>query len=159
MRSLTEPEVRSRFDALVRHLDHWGDVVASDEGRRRGRRLLQFQLLAPGGGLDVEVRALFREYYRQAPDGEWDIVKYTYEYLDIVRAWRLAFHMHEVGGTARIAHAHCEPAMDLPNGERSRHLRAVEYELREAHQEFMRLYAAEITPECGRYLPLEVDRT
>ena len=156
---LTDSQVRARFNGVIQHLDHWGDVLASDSGSSRSRRLLEFELLAPGGELAVEVEAIFREYYRRTSSDEWDIAKYTYEYLDRVQGWRLAFHMHDIGGSPRVMHAHCESAFDIPDMERSEHLRAVEYELREAHAEFMRLYAAELAPDCARLLPLAVDRT
>lgn len=67
--------------------------------------------------------------------------------------------MHDLAGSRRVMHAHCEPATDIPETERSAHLRAVEYELREAHAAFMRLYAAELAPDCEGFLPLAVDRT
>lgn len=157
--ALTDSEVRARFERILRHLDHWGDVVAMDAGRARQRRLLEFSLLAPGGSLDVEAKELFREYYELNRSGDWDVVKYTYEYLDVARGARLAFHVHDVGVRKRVAHAHCEESFDIPDYERSPHLRAVEYELREAHEEFMRHLAAGEVPDCRSYLPLEVDRT
>lgn len=156
---LTDAQVRARFNGVIQHLDHWGDVIAIDSGSRRQRRLLEFEMLAPGGGLAIEAQAVFREYYQRTSSDEWDAAKYTYEYLDRVRGWRLAFHMHDLAGSPRVMHAHCEPAFDIPDTERSEHLRAIEFELREAHAEFMRLYAAELAPDCAGYLPLAIDRT
>lgn len=157
--ALTDAEVRARFERIIRHLDHWGDVVATDSGRRRDRRLLEFSVLAPGGGLIAEAKELFREYYRRSSSGDWEVVKYTYEYLDIQRSRRLAFHVHDLAGRKRVAHAHCEDSTDIPETERSAHLRAIEYEAREAHAVFMRLYAAGVAPDCDDFLPLEVDRS
>jgi hypothetical protein len=157
--ALDESELRARFDRYVKHLDHWGDVVAADLGRATSRRQLEFSVLAPGGGLEVEGRELFREYYRRNAPGTWEFIKYTYEYLDTVRGARLAFHVHDIGTRKRVAHAHCEDSFDIPEGERSAHLRATEYELREAHDVFMSLLAANERPDCGSFLPLEVDRT
>jgi hypothetical protein len=157
--ALTDSEVRARFERIVSHLDHWGDVVAADNGRARGRRLLEFSVVAPGGGLAAEAKELFREYYELTRSGDWEMVKYTYEYLDVGRGARLAFHVHNLGGRKRVAHAHCDDAFEIPDDERPPHLRAVEYELREAHAVFMRHWAASEPPDCESMLPLEVDRT
>jgi hypothetical protein len=156
--ALSSGGVRDRFDRLTSHLDHWGDVIARDIGAATGRRLLEFQLLAPGGVLSTEVEALFREYYQRNRAGGWDILKYTYEYLDLVRSWRLAFHLHPLGGRSKVAHAHCGPGAVHWAGEPSVHLRAIEYELREANAEFMRLYASGRPPECSAFLPMSVNR-
>jgi hypothetical protein len=116
-------------------------------------------VVSPGGDLDVETRELFREYYARNRGGGWDILKYTYEYLDVVNSARLAFHLHDVGRRRLVPHAHCEDSVDIPEGERSAHLRSVEYELREAHEIFMTLYATGQPPDCASFLPLDVDRT
>jgi len=157
--SLTASEIRARFERIVSHLDHWGDVVAKDIGRARRRRLLEFSVVAPGGGLATEARELFREYYELKRSGMWEMMKYTYEYLDVARGARLAFHFHRLGDGKRVAHAHCGDAREIPDDEGSAHLRAVEYELREAHDVFMRHWAAGEAPDCESFLPLEVDRT
>lgn len=156
--ALTDSEVRSRFDRITTHLDHWGDVIATDSGRLESWRLLELVVLSPGGGQEVEAREIFREYYAKNRAGEWEIAKYTYEYLDVGHSARLAYHLHDIGRRKRVAHAHCEESVDLPDEERSPHLRAVEYDLREAHDVFMRHYAAGETPDCRDFLPLEVDR-
>jgi hypothetical protein len=120
---------------------------------------LQFVVLAPGGGLDVEAKELFREYYQRNPSGGWDFVKYTYEFLDVLHGGRLAFHVHDVDGRQRVSHAHCEESVDIPEDERSAHLRSMEYDLREAHDIFMTHYATGEPPDCGGFLPLEVNRS
>lgn len=157
--ALTDSQVRSRFERIVRYLDHWGDVVAVDRGRRTDRRLLEFAVVSPGGGLDAEARELFREYFDRDANGDWALAKYTYEYLDVINRARLAFHVHDLGGRRRVAHAHCEESVDIPEAERSAHLRSVEYELREAHEIFMTYYASGESPDCDRFLPLAVDRS
>jgi len=144
---------------MVAHLEHWGDVAARNLGAGRNRRLLEFRFEAPGDDLEVEIRGLYREYYAAAGPDRWGLDKYTYEYLDIAQRWRLAFHMHDLAGSGRVVHGHCEPANDIPETERSPHLRAVEYGLREAHDVFMTLYAAGLEPDCAGFLPLAIDRT
>lgn len=155
---LTAGQLNDRFDRLVGYLDHWGDVDARDLGAARSRRVLEFELVAPGHDLTREVKALFREYYGRNSAGDWEIAKYTYEYIDLVRSWRLAYHLHSLGGTALISHAHCEPGTDFATVEGAGHLRAVEYDLREANAEFMRLYAGDRPPDCDSFRPLRVDR-
>ena len=157
--ALTDSQVRSRFERIIRYLDHWGDVVAVDRGRRTYRRLLEFSVVSPGGGLEVEARELFREYFDRDAQGEWALAKYTYEYLDTVNRARLAFHVHDLSGRQQVAHAHCEESVDIPETERSAHLRSVEYELREAHEVFMAFYASGEPPDCTEFLPLAVDRS
>jgi hypothetical protein len=166
---LTDGEVRARFDGLTGFLWRWGDVTATDAGGRTRSRLLEFRLVAPGEGLPPEVLALYREYFAATSDGAWGLAKYAYEYLDLRRGLRLAYHLHDLGGRSGVAHAHCQPATALavePPGEGraessdpARHLRSIEYDLREAHREFMRLYAADVAPDCDRFLPLGISRT
>lgn len=155
---LTEGEVRARLEGITAHLDHWGDVVPTDAGRRGPRRLLEFRFVAPGEDLPVEVTAVFREYLRRSRAASWELFKYTYEYLDRVRMRRLAYHMHSLGRTTPVVHAHCEDAADIPDEERGSHFRAVEVDLLEAHQTFMRLWASESAPDCSSLHPLAISR-
>jgi len=156
--SLSDGQVRTRFERLTTFLDHWGDVEAFDLGRNQPVRLLEFRLSGPGAELAPEIQGLYREYYRREVRGDWAIAKYTYEYLDLLRGWRLGYHLHSLSGTERVPHAHCERADTIPETERSGHLRAHEFDLREAHQEFIRLWAAGTAPDCSRFLPLAIQR-
>jgi hypothetical protein len=158
-RALTEGELRTRRDRLTDYLDGWGDLRVSDFGGRGGRRLLEFAIEAPGEALPAEVRTSYREYYRRIRNGDWHIAKYHYEYLDITRARRLAFHLHDIGPRKLVPHAHCDEAEDLPDEEGTHRFRALELDLREAHETFMRLWATDTAPDCGALLPLEVPRT
>lgn len=153
----TGRQLDDRLARIASHLAHWGDVSVRDLGQSRERRLLEFLLIAPGHALEPEAKALFREYYRRH-GADWNVAKYTYEYLDLNRSWRLAYHLHEVAGGSTVAHAHCEPATEFASAEGSNHLRAVEYDLREANAEFMRLYASDRAPDCASFLPLQLDR-
>lgn len=151
---LSDAAVRQRLEAITRHLDNWGDVIPIDSGRLRIRRLLEFELTAPGGDLDPEVRLFFREYFDRTEFGDWELRKYTYDYFDLRRNRRLAFHLHPLGSPSATVHAHCgsgRPTSEEP----SEHFRAIQYELREAHEEFMRLYARDEAPDCRALWPLE----
>ncbi len=156
--ALSDGQVRSRRERLADFLDAWGDLRVRDLGGDRERRLLEFSLEAPGQDLPVEVRAEYGEYYRRRRGGSWLLVGYRYEYLDIARVQRLAYHMHDIGRLLRVPHAHCEDAIDPPDVEGTRHLRAVELDLREAHMRFMHLYASDTPPDCSGFLPLEIRR-
>jgi len=158
-RALTGGELRRRRDRLADYLDAWGDLRVDDLGGAGSLRLLQFALEAPGESLPIEVKAMYREYYSHRRDGDWDIAKYTYEYLDVARTKRLAYHLHNVGTRRHVPHAHCEAATNLPDDEDRHHFRAVELELREAHEEFMRLWASGTEPDCRTMRPLEIQRT
>lgn len=158
-RALTGGELRRRRDRLTDYLDAWGDLRVDDLGGAGNRRLLQFALEAPGGSLPIEVKSMYREYYSRGRDGDWDIAKYSYEYLDVARTKRFAYHLHNLGTRRLVPHAHCEAATNLPDDEDTHHFRAVELDLREAHEEFMRLWASDTEPDCRTLRPLEIQRT
>ena len=153
----TEGQVRNRRERLADFLDAWGDLQVLDLGGDRDRRLLEFSLEAPGHDLPVEARARYREYFRRR-GGRWHLAKYHYEYVDIARGARLAYHLHDIGPRRLVAHAHCDDASALSIDEGPHQLRAVELDLREVHMQFMRLYASGVPPDCAAFLPLEIRR-
>ena len=161
MLALTDADLRLRRDRLTDFLDAWGDLVVTDIGAETGARMLEFALECPGVALPLEIRARYREYYSRGQGGSWELAKYHYEYLDLGRSARLAYHQHDIGPRKLVPHAHCGEARSLP-GERSRddrhQLRAVELDLREAHEEFMRLWAEDRAPDCAGLRPLEISR-
>jgi len=156
--ALREGQVRDRRERLTDFLDAWGGLRVLDLGGDRDRRLLEFSLEAPGEDLPAEVRVRYSEYYRRERGGGWRLAKYHYEYLDMARARRLAYHLHDLGSRTLVPHAHCEEAAVLPSDEGTHQLRAVELDLREAHMQFMRLYASDGPPDCSAFLPLEIRR-
>ena len=155
--TLTTDQLKARLHQVARHLEHWGNLRARDDGMTRRRALLEFDLAVPARDVP-DVKGLYREYYDRDRTGTWMLIKYTYEYADLVRSWRLGYHLHAVGDGPPIAHAHCEPGDGLRATESAHHLRAIEYDLREANAVFMRLYAAGLPPGCDEFLPLEIDR-
>jgi hypothetical protein len=155
---LSDSQVRKRRDRLADFLDAWGDVRVLDLGSDRDRRLLELTLEAPGHDLPVDVRARFREHYRRTRTGDWRLARYSYEYLDVKRRARLAYHLHDIGPRRMVPHAHCADASELATREGVHHLRAVEMDLREAHMQFMRLYASDSPPGCAAFLPLQIRR-
>ena len=152
-----EGQLRDRRGRLADFLDAWGDLQVLDLGGDRDRRLLEFSLEAPGHDLPVEIRARYGEYYRRR-GGRWLLAKYHYEYLDVAHGARLAYHLHDIGPRRLVAHAHCDDATTLATSEGKHQLRAVELDLREAHMQFMRLYASNVPPDCAALLSLEIRR-
>jgi hypothetical protein len=155
---LSAGQVVDRRHRLIDFLDAWGDLHVRDLGGDRDVRLLELTLEAPGHDLPVEVRAQYGESYRRRRDARWHLAGYRFEYHDLARALRLAYHLHEVGSNRPIPHAHCGAMVEPQITEGSHHLRAVELDLREAHMIFMRLYASDTAPDCSTFLPLEIDR-
>jgi len=157
--ALTSGEFRKRRDRLIDFLDAWGDLRVKDLGAGGARRLLDFELEAPGQALAAEVKVRYSEYYRRNARGHWDLAKYHYEFFDIDRGKRLAYHLHDIGSRKLVPHVHCEDSTDPTTEEGPHHLRAIVLDLREAHERFMKLYAAEVAPDCSEFPPLEVPRT
>ncbi|HUQ77536.1 MAG TPA: hypothetical protein VM427_01520 [Patescibacteria group bacterium] len=155
---LSSAQVRRRIDKLTDFLADWGDLTVGDQGDRTERRLIEFSLESPGSDLPVDVKTRYREWYSRDAPRTWDLDKYTYEYLDVLHAKRLAFHLHDIGEQRRVFHAHCEDASEMGDEESPRHLRAMAYDLREAHERFMRLYASDERPDCISMLPLRIPR-
>src|SRR5450755_1040085 len=102
---MTDAQLRARRDRLTDFLDAWGDLVVTDVGAKTSSRLLEFALECPGMALPSEVNARYGEYYRQGPGGRWGLAKYHYEYLDLVRSRRLAYHLHNIGPRPLVPHA------------------------------------------------------
>lgn len=155
---LSPGQLRRRRDRIQDYLDAWGDLAVDDAGAATNRRRMEFLLRAPGYDLPDEALVRYREYYLLAKRGDWLLVKYTYEFVDLVHERRLAYHLHDIGRRRLVPHAHCESVGSLDDVESAHHLRAVELDLREAHTEFMRLYASGNPVDCEAFLPLEVRR-
>ena len=155
---LSSAQLERRVDKLTDFLADWGDLVVTDLGERTARRRIEFYLESPGSDLPTDVKTRYREWYTRTGSGSWEFDKYTYEYLDVRHRKRLAYHLHDLGGLVRVPHAHCEDASTIGDEETPHHLRAVPYDLREAHDRFMTLYAAEQLPDCSSMLPLPISR-
>lgn len=100
---------------------------------------------APGDDLPVTAIFDYEEIYRRLAGSRWQLVGYAYEYRDEVRAGRRAYHLHD----GRF-HAHC---VDPAAGQRDHHYRAPEVDVFEAHDEFTRLYVAELPVRCDDLRP------
>lgn len=77
-------------------------------------------------------------------------MKYEYDFLEIARNSRLAFHMHPVSVPAATAHAHCEPGIGSPEHE---HYRYIELSIFEALEEHVDWWATDTDLDCERLRP------
>lgn len=87
----------------------------------------------------------YQEIYRRVSGSRWELIGYTYEYRDEVRDGRRAYHLHD-----GQFHAHC---IGPTSERRDHHYRAPEIDVFEAHDEFSRLYAAELPVHCDDLRP------
>lgn len=154
MRSLGEHAFEQRKATIIAVLDSLGDLEVEDAGKAGSRRHLGFRAEAPGSGLSTEALFRYEEWFRRDGAGAWALAKYQYDYVDLGRGARLAYHRHAIGPLSDVIHAHCE-APDRPPA--ADHFRAYELDLLEAHEEFVRLYAAEEPIDCRGLRPLAVE--
>lgn len=139
-----------RKTTILSILDQLGDVELVDSGRARRDRRLRFALAAPGHGLSDEAEFIYTEWHRRVSRG-WRLTRYQYDYLDVRRGGRFAYHWHALKRRSPIHHAHCEGRLGAATNP---HYRAYELSLLEAHEEFARLYAADRRVDCSALRPL-----
>lgn len=131
-------------------LDHLGEVRLVDSGREKRGRLLRLELHAPGHGLPVQGTFIYAEWYRRVAQG-WRLTRYQYDYLDRRLGGRLGYHWHTLTRRSAAYHAHCEQVLGTPTVQ---HYRSYEVDLLEAHEEFVRRYAADEPIDCSGLRPL-----
>ncbi|MGH2446553.1 MAG: hypothetical protein ACRDGD_11035 [Candidatus Limnocylindria bacterium] len=134
-----------RKTTVLAVLDHLGDVQLVDSGRRRRDRLLRFEVLAPGHAMAPEGMFIYAEWYQRVTRG-WRRSRYQYDYLDRRHGGRLGYHWHSLIRRRGVYHAHCEERLGSPS---INHYRSYEVDLLEAHEEFVRLYAADDPIDCA----------
>ena len=104
---LAEAASNQRVVEMTARFDEIGETAARDEGAATGYRWLQWGAVAPYVGLELG-RFQYDEYYQQQGGG-WAMVKYAYDFLEVRRDSRLAFHAHRVHRPEPTPHVHCEP--------------------------------------------------
>jgi hypothetical protein len=139
-----------RIATVVAILDAVGDLDLTDDTRRKGRaRHLMFEANAPAVGLQA---ATFRyEEWWDHSRTRYLLSRYHYGYWDPANGGMLAYHWHAIRGRNPIYHAHCQPPAGSSAGP---HFRYYQMDLLEAHEEFVRLYAADRLIECSGLRPL-----
>ncbi|MBA3876444.1 MAG: hypothetical protein C0498_05825 [Anaerolinea sp.] len=139
-----------RKATIIAILDDDGDVTIHDTGRVAPERAIRFELDAPEHGLAATGRFRYGEVFRRDGDG-WILESYTYDYIDLERGGRRAYHRHDLPGRSSVFHEHCRP----PGGRPSiSHFRSYDVDLIEAHEEFAMSYASETAIDCTGLRPL-----
>jgi hypothetical protein len=146
---LAESSLNQRVVEMTARFDHIGETFVRDEGSATGYRWLQMTSIAPYAGMELG-RFQYDEYFERSGGG-WEMVKYAYDFLEVVRNSRLAFHWHPVMEPAQTPHAHCEPAAGDPEHE---HYRFIELTMHEALEEHMRWWASDTELTCEGLRPL-----
>lgn len=139
-----------RRATLTAKLDDLGDVTVDDNTARRRIRGLRITMIAPGGEMAMSAAFEYEEIYRHASTSQWELAGYAYEYRDVARGGRRAYHLHD-----GVFHAHC---VDPTAHRRDHHYRAPEMDVYEAHDEFRRLYVTGLTVRCDDLRPALVRR-
>lgn len=133
-------------------LDDLGPARDEDGGKRNDVRRFEVGVDVPEAPLAARARFRYLEWWKR--DGRrWLLVKYQYDYFDLMAQTRLAYHRHDLPGAANMPHRHCK-ALGMPPA--ARHFRAYEVDLLEAHEEFAVLYASGRVIDCAGLRPLHV---
>ncbi len=150
MRLRDDHAFEQRKATIVAILDRLGDVTIDDTGKSAPGRAIRFALDAPRRPLSALGRFRYREVFRRDGDG-WILMSYTYDYLDLERGGRRAYHWHDLPGRSGVFHEHCRPPGDRPS---ISHFRSYDVDLFEAHEEFAMSYASETAIDCAGLRPL-----
>lgn len=150
MRLRDDHAFEQRKATIIAILDDDGDVTIDDTGKADPERAMLFELEAPGHYLAAEGRFRYREVFRRDGDG-WVLISYIYDYLDLERGGRRAYHWHDLPGRSGVFHEHCRPPSGRPS---ISHFRSYDVDLFEAHEEFAMSYASETSIDCMGLRPL-----
>lgn len=145
---LSEAHINQRIVEVTARFDDIGETYIQDQGASTGYRWLQWSVVSPYAGAE-QGRFQYDEYY-QRDGGGWAMVKYTYDFLEVVRNSRLAFHMHQVLRPEPESHAHCEPEQGTPEYD---HYRYIELSIHEAIEEHMTWWASGTDLTCDGLRP------
>lgn len=136
---------------MTARFDDIGETWIRDEGSATGYRWLQWSVISPYAGLE-HGRFQYDEFYQRYGPG-WTMVKYSYDFLEVVRNSRLAFHAHPVLKPTWTPHVHCEPEQGNPAWE---HYRFYELTIQEALEEHMKWWASDTDLTCEGFRPLHL---
>jgi len=145
---LSEAELNQRVVEMTARFDHLGETTVRDEGGATDYRWLQWLALCPYAELDM-ARLQYDEYYERSGAG-WQMVKYAYDFLEVVRNSRLSFHSHPIVVPTPVPHAHCEPVVGSPEHD---HYRYIELAIHEALEEHLQWWASDTDLSCEGLRP------
>jgi hypothetical protein len=146
---ISEAQINRRIVEITARFDDIGETYIQDDGASTGYRHLQWSVVSPYAGME-QGRFQYDEYY-QADGGGWEMVKSSYDFLEVRRGSRLAFHMHPVLDPECTPHVHCEPTTGSPEYD---HYRFYELSIQEAIEEHMKWWASDTALSCDELRPL-----
>lgn len=146
---LSEASVNQRVVEMTARFDNIGETVVRDEGGATRYRWLQWAVVALYRGVELG-SFQFDEYYER-DGGGWAMVKYAYDFVEMTRSSRLAFHSHPLLRTEPTPHVHCEPELGHPAHD---HYRFDELTIYEALEEHLKWWAADTDLTCEELRPL-----
>jgi len=153
VRGADDHAFEQRKATILAILDDDGDVTVEDGGKGVAVRSLEFALDGPRRPLPTLARFRYGEIHRREGDA-WILADYRYEYLDVEHGGRVAYHWHDLPGRVGVHHLHCRPPTGRPT---MSHFRSYAVDLLEAHDEFIRSYAAGTPIDCSSLRPLRPD--
>lgn len=145
---VSEGDLNQRVVEMTARFDRLGETTIRDAGSATEYRWVQWLARCPYPESEM-ARFQYDEYFERSGAG-WQMVKYEYDFLEIARNSRLAFHMHPVNVSAATAHAHCEPELGNPKHE---HYRYIELSIVEALEELVDWWATDTDLDCERLRP------
>ena len=131
-------------------LDDLAPIREDDGGKVEAVRRFEIEFEAPEPPLAAEARFRYLEWWNRDGRG-WQLIKYQYDYINLIDHARLAYHRHDLTATADIPHMHCGP---MRGPAAASHFRSYEVDLLEAHEEFAALYASGHAIDCAGLRPL-----
>lgn len=146
---VSEGNLNQRVVEMTARFDRLGETTIRDAGGATNYRWIQWIARSPYPEGEMG-RFQYDEYYERS-DGGWQMVKYEYDFLEMKRTSRLAFHMHPVAEPAPTPHAHCEPELGAPEHEHYRYIELTIYEALEEHEKW---WATDTDLTCERLRPL-----
>lgn len=142
--ALTGEELAGRTEEVIELLRPDGDLVVRETPPGADPAAFDIRITAPGGVAGHDTTFRYYERYDRGRDG------WTHEYVYLMSSQvgrgQFEYHLHRLGGSAGpVLHAHCRGLGSPIRGHFRSHLILLE----EARTEFLRLYAAEATVDCG----------
>ncbi len=131
-------------------LDDIAPISHEDSGKFQDGRRLEIDLVMPDPPLVARGRFRYVEWWSREGRG-WRLVKYQYDYIDVMNRSRLAYHHHDLPGAPDSIHSHCKSS-GRPSS--MSHFRAYEVDLLEVHEEFAAVYASGRAIDCTGLRPL-----
>ncbi len=154
MRQLTGHALHQRTTTIQSVLEAIGSVEFEDAGGQAAIRRQRWLVTVPGV-LDLADEALLKyEEWFEADGRAWLLLRYHFDFFDLTRGGRFAYHLHDLPGRGVVPHIHCRPAGSEPKAAQVAHYRAYEIDLLEAHERFAAILAAGAPIICVGLLPL-----